>query len=35
MLNKIVEFFNEEEKNKYIISEVKDFEDEKKLNFYY
>ena len=35
MLNKIVEFFNGEEKNKYIISEAKDFKDEKKLNFFY
>ena len=35
MMNKIALFFNEEEKNKYIISELKDFNDEKKLNFYY
>ena len=35
MLNKIYEFFNGEEKNKYIISEAKDFYDEKKLNFYF
>ena len=35
MMNKIVEFFNGEEKNKYIISELKDFNDEKIVNFYY
>ena len=35
MLNKIIEFLNGKEKNKYIISEVKDFNDEKKLNFFY
>ena len=35
MLNKIIEFLNGKEKNKYIISEAKDFNDEKKLNFFY
>ena len=35
MMNKVVEFFNGKEKNIYIISEAKDFNDEKKLNFFY
>ena len=35
MMKKIAQFLNEEEKNKYIISELKDFDDEKKVYFYY